>query len=154
MRRFLLLSLPALLFVSAAVAAGPPTKQSGIGVIYAIPSGEMEKAYQKGYGAAYTSTTKWGWISMTTEGAWTHFAPKDGADSLGAKSINTFSGTIGPTVWLGPLYVGAEGGYFTDVHEWDLVAAGGLDFRKFNVGIRYKALGKINWISARLLYMF
>ena len=130
----------------------------GVAADLALPSGDFNKLYDSGFGIhAIFKRPLTPLVTLTADGGWTSFGQGD----LGELQDNPFGGdidvwnvTAGGTVFLLPLGLGAEYGYFSKVEDWSLVPYAGMGFGKLDLTVRYKATGDAKWWEFRVGVFF
>lgn len=148
----------ALLTVLTVLSAAGSAWALGLGIGYKLPTGDFGEAYSGGYGANVAfmfpvapTVTAWGDVGYTRFTADSSFWS---LNPLAPGDLDVWGFNAGAKVGLGPLYVGAEAGYFTEIDEFGLTPLVGMSVAILDFSVRYKATGDANWWDFRASISF
>ncbi len=155
MKRILWLTL--IVMVATSGWAMAAEKNGGLAASYAMPQDEFENVVDDGYGlSAIFDYPMAGMINISGSIGWYRFK---GVTLLEGTNIKEESSTMwefsaGPQIDFGKLYVGVEGGYYTDVNEWGMLGNVGLRRDMLDFSVRYKMTEDAKFMAARLGFFF
>ena len=148
----------ALLVVLTVLSAAGSAWALGLGIGYKLPTGEFGDLYDGGVGANVAfmfpvapTVTAWADVGYTKFLAKSSFG---GLNPYGTGDLDVWGFNGGAKVGLGPLYVGAEAGYFTGIDEFGLTPLVGMSVAILDFSVRYKATGDVNWWDLRASISF
>jgi len=139
---------------SVVFAAG---KNGGLAASYATPDGEFEKVVGDGWGmSAIFDYPMSGMVNISGSLGYYSFA---GATIIEGTNIelegqSMWEFTAGPQIDFGRLYIGIEGGYYTDLNEWGAVPNIGIRKDMFDFSLRYKMTDDAKFYAARAGFYF
>jgi hypothetical protein len=148
-----LVALAAVCLIAPAAHAG-----FGVGASIASPTGDFGDAFKTGYGvhAVYKQPVT-PLVTVTGDFGWNAFSAESveiGDIGFGGEDVDLWNAALGGRVFLLPLGLGLEYGYFSEIEEWSLVPTAGMSFSKLDVSARWKATGDANWFELRAAFMF
>ena len=157
MKRMLWLTLVLAVTLGGATAAVAVEKNGGLAACYISPTGDFENAVGDGFGLStvfdYPMTST---LDVTGSLGWYRFSGITLIDGTNLKTDATtmWEFVAGPQLDLNKLYIGIEGGYFTNLKEWGLVPNIGLRKGMVDLAFRYKTTADGKFYAARLGFFF
>ncbi len=155
MKRIVLLTMILHLVVGAAALAGE--KHGGLALSYAAPEGEFDKVADAGFGvSAIFDYPMAGIVNISGSLGWYRFSGVTMVEgtNVKAESRSVWEFTAGPQIDFGKLYIGLEGGYYTDLDEWGLVPNIGFRHNLIDLSLRYKATEDGKFFAGRVGVFF
>ncbi|MFT5234620.1 MAG: hypothetical protein ACI9UK_002130 [Candidatus Krumholzibacteriia bacterium] len=132
-------------------------KTGGLAVSYAKPKGNFEGLVGDGYGlSSVFDYPLSGIVDVTLSLGWYNFEGRTLFEGTNVKteSFSMWEFAVGPQVDFGMLYIGAEGGYYTNVDEWGLVPNVGIRKKMIDASLRYKMTEDAEYYAFRLAFFF
>lgn len=132
-------------------------KHGGLAVSYAKPDGEFKNVVDDGYGlSAIFDYPMAGTVNISGSLGWYKFEGRTILEgtNIQLESTTVWEFSVGPQIDFGKLYVGLEGGYYTDLNEWGLVGNAGIRKGMLDVSVRYKATEDGKFMALRLGFFF
>lgn len=155
MRRILALTLLLVLATSSQGLAAQ--KNGGLAVSYVTPKGDYEEVVSDGWGTSAIFDYPFaGIFNFTGSVGWYTFSGRTLIDGTNIKTDSTtlWEFTGGPQADFGMLYLGVEGGYYTDLKEWGLVPNAGIRKNMIDLGVRYKVTDDGKFMAVRIGFFF
>lgn len=143
------------LVVSAPVLA--VQKNGGLAVSYVTPQGDYDQVVSDGGGASAIFDYPFaGIVNLTGSMGWYSFRGRTLVPGTNIKtdSTNLWEFSAGPQVDFGVLYLGVEGGYYTNLKEWGLVPNVGIRKGMIDLGVRYKVTDDGKFMAVRAGFFF
>jgi len=129
----------------------PRTDGFGAAVMINYPHDDFGKRTDTGYGLHGMFVKPLiPLLSFTGDIGFNHFP----ADEKGLPEVNVWEFTGGLRFEFGAFYMGGEAGYFTKIDEGSFIPSAGFLIRKFEIAVRWKAVGGSSWTGLRLGYFF
>jgi len=88
-------------------------------------------------------------VNFCGNAGFTHFGHLQSGED-----INVLSVVFGAKVVFGPVFMGGETGYYSEIKEWGWVPSFGLRPGNWELSLRYKSAGAGNWTTLRAGYYF
>ncbi len=151
MKRYLVATLAMALVLCNSALAAP--KNGGLAASYAKPNGDFENLVGNGGGLSFIFDYPMsGVVNISGSLGYYNFSgatvQSGGADvELEGRSIWEFA--AGPQLDFGRLYVGVEGGYYTDLKEWGAVPNIGIRKGILDFSFRYKMTDDAKFYAVR-----
>lgn len=155
MKRILWLTL--FLVLIGAGQALAVDKNGGLAISYASPDGSLSDRAADGVGvAAIFDYPMANLIDITGSLGWYRFNGVTLIEGTNIESdaMDLWEFVAGPQLDLGRLYVGLEGGYYTEFDEWGLVPNVGFRKELIDLSVRYKSTGDNRFYAFRLGFFF
>jgi len=155
MKRILLAAVTLSLLLSATAAMAQKT--GGLAISYAKPKGAMENLMGDGYGVSSVFDYPLaGIVDLTLTLGWYNFDGRVLIEGTNVKTDNfsMWEFAAGPQVDFGMLYVGVEGGYYSNEGEWGLVPNIGIRKNMIDVSLRYKVTEFVEYVAFRMGFFF
>lgn len=132
-------------------------RNGGLAASYVTPRGDFEQVVSDGGGASAIFDYPFsGIINITGSLGWYTFK---GRTLIEGTNIKTDSSTLwefaaGPQADFGVLYLGLEGGYYTELNEWGLVPNAGIRKGMIDLGVRFKVTEDAKFMAVRVGFFF
>ena len=132
-------------------------QNGGLAASYLTPKGDFKQQVDNGLGiSAIFDYPLAGIINISGALGWNRFSGITLVEgtNVKAESLTIWEFAAGPQIDFGRMYLGVEGGYYTNLDEWGLVPNMGIRKGMMDFSIRYKMTDDGKFVAGRAGFFF